>query len=34
MPNPNNNNLICWVYEKTPEFMESFNGLVEEARQE
>ncbi len=29
MPNPNNNNLMCWVFNKTPEFMKSLNNIIE-----
>jgi hypothetical protein len=29
MPNPYKENLVCWVYEETEEFMEAFNKVME-----
>lgn len=29
MPNPNKPNLMCWVFDKTPEFMEVLDEILE-----
>lgn len=29
MPNPYKENLVCWVYEETEEFIEAFNQIME-----
>lgn len=28
LPNPKNSKYICWVYERTPAFIEAFNEIV------
>ena len=28
MPNPNNNNLMCWVFNKTPELLQSLDNII------
>lgn len=30
MPNPNKPNLMCWVFDKTPEFMRVLDEILEE----
>lgn len=32
MKNPQNQRFNCWVYEKTPELLKAFDGLVGGAR--
>lgn len=32
LPNPANPNFICWVFEKTPEFIKDFEQLLEEEK--
>ena len=28
MPNPNNNSLMCWVFNKTPELLQSLDNII------
>lgn len=32
MPNPKNPNLICWIFQKTPEFLKDFEKLIKEEK--
>ena len=27
-PNPKNNNLICWIFERTPQLMEALDKII------
>lgn len=29
-PNPNNSKLICWIYDRTPEFIQVLNEIMRE----
>jgi len=34
MPNPKNEDLICWIYEATPAFLDALGSIVDERRRE